>query len=103
MCGSYKEQYAINKYSHASKAVELAGITPVFVFQSTNEVILRTKREFPWTRVMTFIADPNKTLYKGTGTESSIWKSLVSITHVFSKDFVKVGYSPPSYNSINSW
>jgi hypothetical protein len=80
--------------------VYAAKITPVFVFQSTNEVIRRNQGEFPWSRNLTFVGDPEKTIYRATGTETSLWKILMSIKQAFSKDFVFVCMTATKLNSI---
>jgi hypothetical protein len=77
-------------YSHATDAINQAGITPIFVFQSEAAVIRRNQGEFPWSRTLTFVGDPEKVIYHTTGTEVSLWKAFLSAHYLFRKEFVRV-------------
>jgi hypothetical protein len=94
---------AQNAYSHSLAEVKAVGITPVFVFHSSNEMIRKNQAEFPWSRNLTYVGDPDKKLYKGTGTETSAMILLKSFTakqllpFIFSKTFLMVYWLPLSY------
>jgi hypothetical protein len=79
------------------KDVNAAGITPVFVFHSENHLIRMNQEEYPWSRNVTYVADPDKELYKATGAETSAMRVLMSFSakqlfsFVFSAKFKMVG------------
>jgi hypothetical protein len=73
------------------------------VLHSRNELIIKHQAEFPWSRSLTYVGDPDKKLYKATGTETSAMILLRSMNakqllpFIFSKKFGTVHRLKKSY------
>lgn len=79
--------YAINQYSQSITKLQKENIKTVFVFQSNAKIIIANQGEAPWSKNLTFVADPSRSLYLKTGAEASAWKTMMSLPFLRSKNF----------------
>lgn len=75
------------KYSGKLDKIKDAGITPVFVIQSSQEVILANQGEAPYASLLTLVADPTSKIYVAAKTTVSFMATVKSMWKAFTSEY----------------
>lgn len=79
--------FEMNKYSGKLERVKAAGIAPVFVIQSSAQVVVANQGEAPFSKMLTLVADPKRDIYVAAGVEVSSFIMLKSLWRAFKSDY----------------